>query len=145
MDVTNNNLVFSFIIGFHFPHAECDETSFTVCDELETTTFNNFTNTFVELERWWWITLNCYREVSSLICNALIIRKFFFVYTLVCLYIVFEVWSTFNSRVAFLYIYDDRWSLISNRLQRHWRLINEILEILNRRPSCVSRLSPLYH
>lgn len=67
MDVADHNLVFALIIRLDLPHAEGDETSFTICDELESAPFNNFSHALVELESWRWITLHLYREVANLI------------------------------------------------------------------------------
>ena len=67
MDVADNNLVFALIIGLDLPHAEGDESSFTIGDELETASFDDLSHALVELECWRWVTLHLYREVASLI------------------------------------------------------------------------------
>lgn len=67
MDVADHNLVFAFIIRLDFSHAERNKTSFTIGDELETASFNDLTNTLVELECGCWVTLNLDSEVASLI------------------------------------------------------------------------------
>lgn len=67
MNVADNNLVCSLIDRFHFPHAKRDETCFAICYELETATFKNFWYSFVEFERWCWITFDLYRKVSRLV------------------------------------------------------------------------------
>lgn len=67
MDVADHNPVFTLIIGLDFPHAKGDETSITICDELETATFDDLSDTLVKLESRWWIPLHLDCKVASLI------------------------------------------------------------------------------
>lgn len=67
MNIADNNLVFALIIGLDFLHAKGDETIFAICDELETTTFDNLCDALVKLESRCRVTLHLNCEVTSLI------------------------------------------------------------------------------
>lgn len=56
-----------------------------------------------------------------------------------------QIVITFNSRVAFLHVDNDRRSLIANRLQWHRWFVDQVLQILDGRSSGVTGLSSLYH
>lgn len=82
MDVANYNLVFTLIIGLDLPHAERNEASFTIGDELEAATLNDLSNPLVELESGRRIAFHLDREVASLVCwndfylNMLVMKQF---------------------------------------------------------------------
>lgn len=73
MDVRYNNTISAFIVRFYFTNAQDDRICATIGDELVATTFNNFTNTFVELKCGCWISFNLNCDVPGCIYKMNII------------------------------------------------------------------------
>lgn len=58
VDVTHDDLVGPFIIGFRLPHAEGDRVGLRIREELKATTIDDLGDAFVELESWCRCTLH---------------------------------------------------------------------------------------
>lgn len=67
VDVADDDLVFAFIVGLYFPHAEGDEACIAIRDVFEAATLDDLGDSLVEFECWWRVTLHLYCEVASLV------------------------------------------------------------------------------
>lgn len=63
MDIAHDDLVRALVIGLRLPHAEGDRIGLCVRKELESATFDDLGDPFVEFEGGRWRTLNTNREV----------------------------------------------------------------------------------
>lgn len=63
MDIAHDDLVRALVVGLRLPHAEGDRIGLCVRKELESATFDDLGDSFVEFEGRRWRTLNSNREI----------------------------------------------------------------------------------